>query len=297
MILEVLTDTSFLNIPISKRGKVRDIYDLGDKLLIISTDRISAFDVVMSEGIPGKGIVLNTLSAFWFNQTEDIVPNHLITTNPSDFPHPFSKHKTELSGRTMLVEKAKPLAFEFVVRGYLSGGGWKEYLEKGSVSGIRLPAGLKQAEKLPEPILTPSTKAEIGEHDISVTFEDVVRLIGSELAVKTKRISLELYKRGSEIAWERGIILADTKFEFGLKDGEIILIDELFTPDSSRFWPRETYEPGHDQVNMDKQFLRDWLESLKWDKKPPPPPIPPEIISQTAKLYKSIMESIIGSGH
>jgi phosphoribosylaminoimidazole-succinocarboxamide synthase len=291
--MEAITDTGFLALPLFKRGKVRDIYQVGEHLLVISTDRISAFDVIMDQGIPGKGVVLNQLAEFWFRRTGDIIENHLVTTDVGELPVELGRFRTQLEGRSMLVRKAEPLSVEFVVRGYLAGGGWQEYLTKNSVSGIDLPEGLPQAARLPEPVFTPSTKAEIGEHDEFITFEDVKREIGDTLAEETRRLSLELYRRGSEIAESRGIILADTKFEFGIHDGGLLLIDELFTPDSSRFWPRDEYEPGHDQVNLDKQFLRDWLETLDWDKKPPPPTLPPEIIEQTAERYQYIKKVLL----
>lgn len=291
--MEAITDTSFLPIPVFKRGKVRDIYEVGDDLLIISTDRISAFDVIMEQGIPGKGVVLNGLAEFWFRQTEDIIENHMVTTDASELPPEFREFREQLEGRSMLVRRAEPLPVECVVRGYLAGGGWSEYKEKGSVSGIPLPEGLPQAARLPEPLFTPSTKAELGQHDESITFEAVVEQVGTGLAEAVKNASLELYARGTDIAESRGIILADTKFEFGMHKGEMILIDELFTPDSSRFWPKDSWEPGHDQENLDKQFLRDWLETLDWDKKPPPPELPLEIIEQTAERYQYIKRVLL----
>jgi len=291
--MEAIIDTGFLGLPLFKSGKVRDIYQVGEHLLVISTDRISAFDVIMDQGIPGKGVVLNQLAEFWFRRTGDIIENHLVTTDVDELPSELGRFHAQLEGRSMLVRKADPLPVECVVRGYLAGGGWQEYLDKGSVSGIDLPKGLPQAARLPEPIFTPSTKAEIGEHDEFISFADVQKEIGGTLAGETERISLDLYGRGSEIAESRGIILADTKFEFGIHDGRLLLIDELFTPDSSRFWPRDEYEPGHDQVNLDKQFLRDWLETLDWDKKPPPPTLPPEIIEQTAERYQYIKKILL----
>ena len=291
--MEVITDTVFLPIPLFKRGKVRDIYEVGEDLLIISTDRISAFDVIMDQGIPGKGAVLNQLAEFWFKKTEDIIENHLVTTDIGALPPELRKFSAELEGRSMLVRRAEPLPVECVVRGYLAGGGWSEYKEKGSISGITLPAGLPQAERLPEPIFTPATKAELGEHDINIAFESVAVQVGTGLAERVKRASLDLYARGTEIAEARGIILADTKFEFGISGEKMILIDEIFTPDSSRFWPKDSWEPGHDQENLDKQFLRDWLETLDWDKRPPPPTLPPEIIEQTAERYQYIKNVLL----
>jgi len=291
--MEVITDTSFMEIPLYKKGKVRDIYEVGDLLLVISTDRISAFDVIMDEGIPGKGVVLNQLAAFWFEKTADIVGNHVVSTDMSELPSSMSKFREQLEGRSMLVRKADPLPVECVVRGYLAGGGWGEYQEHGSVSGIELPEGLLQAARLPDPIFTPATKAELGEHDENISIDVVRKQIGEGVAGEVERISLDLYARGVEIADSRGIILADTKFEFGYYQGDLLLIDEILTPDSSRFWPKDKYEPGHDQVNLDKQFLRDWLETLDWSKQPPPPTLPPEIIEQTADRYRYIQEVLL----
>lgn len=292
--MEIITDTGFMELPLFKRGKVRDIYEVGDLLLVISTDRISAFDVVMDEGIPGKGNVLNRLAAFWFEKTADIVGNHLVTTDMGELPGDMSRFRDRLEGRSMLVRKADPLPVECVVRGYLAGGGWSEYLERGSVSGIDLPAGLLQSSRLPEPVFTPATKADLGEHDENISIDSVKELIGEGVADEVERLSLELYARGVEIAESRGIILADTKFEFGYYQGNLLLIDEILTPDSSRFWPGDRYEPGHDQVNLDKQFLRDWLETLDWPKSPPPPALPPEIVEQTAQRYRYIQEILLG---
>jgi phosphoribosylaminoimidazole-succinocarboxamide synthase len=293
--MEVITDTGFLGMPLFRRGKVRDIYEVGDNLLIISTDRISAFDVIMEQGIPGKGSVLNGLAEFWFEQTGDIIRNHVLTTDVGELPAEFKPFREQLDGRSMLVVKTEPLPVECVARGYLAGSGWKDYQATQGICGIPLPAGLLQADRLPEPIFTPSTKAEVGTHDENIPFEEVVADIGADAAESIKRYSLDLYARGSEIAEARGIILADTKYEYGLKDGELWLIDELFTPDSSRFWPKDQYEPGHDQVNLDKQVLRDWLETLDWDKRPPPPELPPEIIERTAERYRYIKELLLGA--
>lgn len=292
--MEAITNTDFMPVPIMKKGKVRDIYEVGDNLLIVSTDRISAFDVIMNEGIPGKGKVLNALTEFWFEKTGDIIRNHFITGDMNELPPEFDEAKPLLQGRSMLVRKADPLPVECIVRGYVAGSGWKEYQQKGSISEISLPPGLVQADKLPGPIFTPSTKAELGEHDENIGFDAVAEELGEELARKIKRISLDLYRRASEIAGEKGIILADTKFEFGLIDGELILIDEIFTPDSSRFWPADKYEPGHDQENLDKQFLRDWLETLDWEKKPPPPKLPEDTIKNTAERYEYIKGILLG---
>ena len=291
--MEVVTDTSFMGFPLFARGKVRDIYSVGENLLIVSTDRISAFDVIMEQGIPGKGAVLNRLAESWFKQTEDIIQNHMITTDVAELPSEFQPFRERLADRSMLVVKAEPVPVECVARGYLAGSGWKDYKETGGICGIPLPSGLRQADRLPEAIFTPANKAELGDHDENIPFEDVVADIGEDAAERLKRLTLDLYARGSEIAEARGIILADTKFEFGLKDGELWLIDEIFTPDSSRFWPKDQYEPGHDQVNLDKQVLRDWLETLDWNKKPPPPELPPEIIDRTAERYQYIKKLLL----
>ncbi len=291
--MEVITNTSFLGMPLFRQGKVRDIYEVGDNLLIISTDRISAFDVIMEQGIPGKGAVLNRVAEFWFGKTTDIVDNHLITTDIDELPAEFRKHREQLQDRSMLVERAEPLPVECVVRGYLAGSGWKDYLKTRAISGIALPEGLKQADRLPEPIFTPSTKAELGDHDENITFEEVSRQLGEGVGERIKSLSLALYARGNEIAESRHIILADTKFEFGTGAGGLLLIDEVFTPDSSRFWPKDSYEPGHDQVNLDKQVLRDWLETLDWGKLPPPPRLPPEIIEKTAERYRYIRKVLL----
>jgi phosphoribosylaminoimidazole-succinocarboxamide synthase len=293
--VDVIIDTEFLGLPLFRRGKVRDIYEVSDLLLIISTDRISAFDVIMDEGVPGKGRVLNELAAFWLGKTGDIIENHLVTTDMGELPADLLPFRERLQGRSMLVVKAQPLPVECVVRGYLAGSGWKDYRENGTVCGIPLPEGMRQADRLPTPIFTPSTKAEIGEHDENVTFGSIAGAIGEERAREVERLSLELYRRGTEIAESRDVILADTKFEFGTYEGRMILIDEVFTPDSSRFWPKASWEPGHDQENLDKQFLRDWLETLDWDKKPPPPTIPPDIIEKVAERYTYIKEVLIGS--
>jgi phosphoribosylaminoimidazole-succinocarboxamide synthase len=291
---DVITDTGFLGLPTFGRGKVRDIYEVGENLLIVSTDRISAFDVIMEQGIPGKGAVLNSLAAYWFEQTKDIIQNHMITTDVGELPAEFKAFREQLEGRSMLVVKAEPVPVECVVRGYLAGSGWKDYQTTQSICGIPLPSGLLQADRLPEPIFTPSTKAEVGTHDENIPFAEVVADIGTDTAESIKRYSLELYARGSDIAESRGIILADTKYEFGLNNGDLWLIDEIFTPDSSRFWPKDRYEPGHDQVNLDKQLLRDWLETLDWNKKPPPPVLPPEIIKRTSEQYQYIKNLLLG---
>ena len=276
------------------RGKVRDIYDLGDKLLIVVSDRISAFDVILPQGIPGKGAVLNQISKYWFDNTGDLIANHLISTEVSDFPHEFHAYANELQGRSMLVRKTKPLPVECVVRGYITGSGWKEYQQGCSVCGIALPSGLLESDKLEEPIFTPSTKAEVGEHDENITFEQTVTLIGQELSEKVRDISIALYSKARDIADKKGIIIADTKFEFGLDhEGGLMLIDEALTPDSSRFWPKDDYAPGRAQKSFDKQFVRDYLSSIGWDKTPPAPNLPAEVIKKTSEKYREALDRLI----
>ncbi len=282
-----LGDTEFF-----KRGKVRDIYDFEDKLLIVSTDRISCFDVVLPTVIPNKGEVLTKLSLFWFEFTRDIIPNHLITANADDFPEGLTKYKEILRGRSMLVKKAGPIPVECVVRGYLAGSGWKEYQETQSICGIKLPQGLREADKLPEPIFTPATKEDMG-HDINVRQEYIEKEMGKDIVTKLKDVSIALYKKASEYAQNRGIIIADTKFEFGLAGDEIILIDEVLTPDSSRFWPKDEYSPGKSQPSFDKQFVRDYLETLDWDKTPPAPELPEEIVLKTREKYLQALRMMV----
>ncbi|MFH1996794.1 MAG: phosphoribosylaminoimidazolesuccinocarboxamide synthase [Candidatus Omnitrophota bacterium] len=274
-----------------KRGKVRDIYDLGDRLLIVSTDRISCFDVVLPTLIPNKGKVLTALSAFWFEFTKDIIPNHLITVDFSDFPNKISKYKEVLQDRSMLVKKASPIPVECIVRGYLSGSGWKEYQESHSICGIKLPKGLKESDKLPEPIFTPSTKEDAG-HDINVSQDYIEKELGKSVTTELKDISIALYKRARDYAESKGIIIADTKFEFGKVGNKITLIDEIITPDSSRFWPQDRYEPGKPQPSFDKQFVRDYLETLDWDKTSPAPELPEEIVSKTSEKYLQALKMI-----
>lgn len=290
---EPLKLTRFPDIEFFKRGKVRDVYDLKDKLLIISTDRISCFDVVLPTCIPHKGEVLTRLSLFWFKFTEDIVPNHLITANVNEFPQELSKYKGILNGRSMLVKKAKPMPVECVVRGYLSGSGWKEYRESQSICGIKLPPGLRESDKLPEPIFTPATKEEVG-HDINVSQGFVEKELGKDVTSKLKEISIALYKKASEYAESKGIIIADTKFELGMHGNQLILIDEVLTPDSSRFWPKDEYKPGGSQPSFDKQFVRDYLETLGWNKTPPGPELPDEIIEKTSEKYLQALAMITG---
>jgi len=290
---KVLRLTNFSDIKLFKRGKVRDVYDLKDKLLIISTDRISCFDVVLPTCIPHKGEILTQLSLFWFEFTKDIVPNHLITASVDDFPRELSRHKDILKGRAMLVKKAKPIPVECVVRGYLAGSAWKEYQENCSICGIKLRKGLKKADRLPEPLFTPATKEEVG-HDINVAQIYIEKELGKEIAVKLKDLSLSLYKKAAQYAESKNIIIADTKFEFGKIDNKIILIDEVLTPDSSRFWPKDGYKPGRGQPSFDKQFVRDYLETLDWDKTPPAPELPEEIVNRTSDKYVAALKMITG---
>ncbi|KAA0258673.1 phosphoribosylaminoimidazolesuccinocarboxamide synthase [Deferribacter autotrophicus] len=288
--MKVVLKTEIPDLKLIGRGKVRDIYDLGNYLLIVTTDRISAFDVILPNGIPYKGYVLTQLSKFWFEKTSHIVKNHLVTTDIDEMPEVCKKYKDILEGRSMLVEKAKAYPVECVVRGYITGSAWKDYLKTGKVCGISLPEGLKESQKIEPPIFTPATKAEVGEHDENISFDEMALKIGDETAKKLRDYAIEIYNYCSKIAEEKGIIIADTKMEFGEKDGEIILIDELLTPDSSRFWFKENYEVGKPQESMDKQFVRNYLETLDWDKKAPGPELPEDIIEQTSKRYLEIME-------
>ncbi|BEH09915.1 phosphoribosylaminoimidazolesuccinocarboxamide synthase [Geobacter sulfurreducens subsp. ethanolicus] len=293
---ELVLKTDFPDLKLAGRGKVRDIYDLGDALLIVTTDRISAFDVIMNEAIPDKGYVLTQISTFWFRQMEDIIPNHIISTDVKDFPTECQKYAAQLEGRSMLVKKAKPLPVECIVRGYISGSGWKDYKATGAICGITLPAGLVESDKLEEPIFTPSTKAELGEHDENISFDRCVELIGRELAEKIRDVTIAIYKRARDIADTKGIIIADTKFEYGIYNGELIIIDECMTPDSSRFWPKDSYKPGGAQPSFDKQFLRDYLETLDWGKTAPAPPLPEEIIRKTGEKYMEALVRLTGKG-
>ncbi|MEJ5244527.1 MAG: phosphoribosylaminoimidazolesuccinocarboxamide synthase [Bacteroidota bacterium] len=289
-----VSQTNFQDIPLIRRGKVRDVYDLGECLLFVATDRISAFDVIMQEPIPGKGIILNKISEFWFNNTKHIIDNHFISSNVDDYPDVCKKYRQVLDGRSMIVKKCSPLPVECIVRGYIAGSGWKEYLKSQTICGIPLPADLKEFEQLPEPVFTPSTKAEAG-HDENISPEIAKHILGDSVFSIIEQASIDLYKFAANYLSGRGIILADTKFEFGTIDGKIILIDEALTPDSSRFWLKESYTLGVPQTNFDKQILRDWLESTNWNKQPPPPPLPPEIISGTLEKYKMALEMIIKS--
>ncbi len=286
----LVLETNLEGLKTPKRGKVRDIYDLGDMLLIVATDRISAFDVVLPNAVPEKGRVLTQISKYWFTQTETIVKNHLISTNVRDFPSECRRHEAVLDGRSMLVRKSQPLPVECIIRGYLTGSGLKEYKTTGSVSGIRLPEGLTEASRLPEPIFTPSTKAEVGQHDVNIDFETVVKLVGKDVAEKIKSYALAIYKKACSIAEPKGIIIADTKLEFGMYRGEVILIDEVLTPDSSRFWPKNGYREGVVQKSFDKQFVRDYLLSLTWNQKPPAPVLPEEVVKKTSEKYREALE-------
>jgi len=291
----VVLQTNIPGVPAPKRGKVRDIYDLGDRLLIVVTDRISAFDVIMPNGVPDKGVVLNQISSYWFKMMEGIIPNHVISTDISTLPEPFQKAKSQLVNRSMIVKKAKPLPAECIVRGYLTGSGLKEYQKTGKVCGIELPKGLVESSRIPEPIFTPSTKAEQG-HDVNISFEEMKNILKDDgLAAKVREVSLDVYKRGRDLADAKGIIIADTKFEFGLLNGHLILIDEVMTPDSSRFWPKADYKEGVSQKSFDKQFVRDYLETLKdWNKTPPGPVLPEEIVAKTREKYVEAYERLTG---
>jgi phosphoribosylaminoimidazole-succinocarboxamide synthase len=293
MTSNTIFETDLPELKLIKRGKVRDIYDLDDKILLIASDRISAYDVIMPNPVPGKGEILTQISLFWFEIMKDIIPNHLITSNVEEFPESCKPYADVLSGRSMLVKKAKPLPIECVVRGYITGSGWKSYQESGEVCGIKLPNGLKESDQLAEPIFTPSTKEELGAHDINIDFNEAINLIGPDIAGQVKDLSLSIYKKGAALAAEKGIIIADTKFEFGIFNDQLILIDEVLTPDSSRFWPKKTYQPGGPQNSYDKQYLRDYLVSIKWDKTPPAPTLPDEVVQNTYKKYLEAMTSLI----
>jgi phosphoribosylaminoimidazole-succinocarboxamide synthase len=294
MTTPVVSMTEFKSLTLKGRGKVRDIYDLGDRLLIVATDRISAFDVVMPNPIPDKGRILTQLSGFWFNLTKGIVPNHIVSTEVEDYPKECQPYQEMLRNRSMLVVKTEVLPVECVVRGYLSGSGWEEYQKTGEVCGIRLPKGLRESSKLEEPIFTPATKAEMGLHDENITFEKVEKTVGKDHAGQMRSISLAIYKKARDFAEQRGILIADTKMEFGVKAGKLILIDELLTPDSSRFWPKDDYQPGGPQKSFDKQFLRDYLLSIRWDKNPPAPQLPEEIVERTREKYLEAYERLVG---
>ena len=292
-----IRETDFPELKLLKRGKVRDVYDLGEYLLMVVSDRISAFDVVMPDPVPDKGIILTQISLFWFEVVKPLIQNHVVAHDVAHYPDSCQTYADALQNRSMLVEKAQPLPIECIVRGYISGSGWKEYTETGGVCGIELPQGLQETQKLPEPIFTPSTKAEHGEHDINITFEQAAELVGKERAEKIRQLSVDIYKKGAELADQKGIIIADTKFEFGLVGDDDILIDEILTPDSSRFWPKETYSPGGSQKSYDKQYLRDYLNSLDWDKKAPGPSLPEDVISDTRQKYVEALTQLTGNSH
>jgi phosphoribosylaminoimidazole-succinocarboxamide synthase len=284
-----MAEETLAGLKLFNRGKVRDIYDLGDKLLLVASDRISAFDVILPTRIPDKGKILTALSVYWFEVIKDIIPHHLITTDVNKFPPACQPYKAELDGRTMLVKKSMPAPVECIVRGYLVGSGWKDYQQTGTVSGIPLPKGLVEASRLEEPIFTPSTKAPVGAHDVNISFEDMVGKVGGQRAEKMRDATIAIYRRAREIAEKKGIIIADTKLEFGIEGGEVILIDEVLTPDSSRFWPADGYHPGRTPDSFDKQFVRDYLIDLPWDMKSPPPELPPEIVKKTQEKYREAL--------
>jgi phosphoribosylaminoimidazole-succinocarboxamide synthase len=297
MMVTPIVETEIPDINLLKRGKVRDIYDLGEHLLMITSDRISAFDVVMPDPIPDKGKILTRTSLFWFDAMQSLVENHIISGDVDDYPAICKPYSDQLRDRSMLVKKATPLPIECVVRGYISGSGWKSYQDTGEVCGIKLPAGLTESDKLPEPIFTPSTKEEVGLHDINIDFDEAVSRIGKDAAEKVRDLSLEIYRRGADLAEQKGIIIADTKFEFGYYDSELILIDEVLTPDSSRFWPKDTYSPGGSQKSYDKQYLRDYLVSIKWNKQPPAPKLPQEVVDNTRRKYLEALTQLTGATH
>jgi phosphoribosylaminoimidazole-succinocarboxamide synthase len=289
-----IRETQLTGVKLVSRGKVRDVYEVsGERLLVVATDRLSAFDVVMAEGIPDKGMVLSQLSVFWFNHFRGVIPHHFLTARMSDYPAELQQFSDQLAGRSMLVKKAKPFPIECVVRGYLAGSGWKDYKATGAICGVKLPTGLLDSSKLEEPIFTPSTKAQVG-HDENIDWDATVRAIGKAAAEKLREYSLTLYSKARDFAEQRGILLADTKFEFGLDGDTVILIDEVLTPDSSRFWPKEGYQPGKSQPSFDKQFVRDYLESTHWNKQPPPPPLPKEVLEKTSEKYREAFRLITG---
>jgi len=292
----IVRETNFETLQLVTRGKVRDIYNVGNNLLIVATDRISAFDVVMDDPVPDKGKILTRISNFWFESLSSIIDNHLISVNPDEYPNECRPYKEFLIGRSMLVHKAKPLPVECIVRGYVSGSGWLEYRKKGSISGVPLPKGLEESSKLPEVIFTPSTKGAPGIHDENISFDDVVQLTDEKTAKIIKEASLRLYEAGRDLAKSNGIIIADTKFEFGVVNDGIILIDEVLTPDSSRFWPADEFKPGGPQKSFDKQFLRDYLNGLDWQKQPPPPKLPADIIQVTRQKYIEVLKRLTGEG-
>jgi len=290
---KILLETHLAGVPLLGRGKVRDVYALDDKLLIVASDRISAFDYILATGIPHKGRILTRLSVFWFGFLSDLTPTHFLTADVAEYPEPLGRYQDQLEGRSMLVKRARMMDVECVARGYLSGSGWKEYRDQGTVCGIPLPPGLKESDRLPQPIFTPATKAQTG-HDENIPFERVVAMLGKELAERLRSLTLEIYSKAAGYAETRGVIIADTKFEFGLIDGALILADEVLTPDSSRFWPRETYRPGGPQPSYDKQYVRDYLESIRWNKQPPAPALPPDVAARTGEKYLDAYKALTG---
>ena len=290
-------ESDFPGLRLLNRGKVRDIYEVEEHLLLVASDRLSAFDVILPNPIPGKGKILTQISLFWFEQMATILPHHLVSSNVNDYPQQCQPYADVLEGRSMLVKKTNPLAIECVVRGYISGSGWNSYRKSGTVCGINLPDGLKESQKLPEPIFTPSTKAEIGQHDVNIDFAQAAKIVGTDIAERVKKYSLEIYNKGCRLADTQGIIIADTKFEFGFYQDELILIDEVLTPDSSRFWPKEFYEPGKSQKSYDKQYVRDYLTAIKWDKKPPAPQLPEDVIEKTRQKYMEALNQLTGVKH
>jgi phosphoribosylaminoimidazole-succinocarboxamide synthase len=288
-----LLETSLPGVALWRRGKVRDVYDLGERLLVVATDRLSAFDVVLPTGIPGKGILLTQMSLFWFRLLADVIPNHVVTADVGEYPAALRPFRDQLEGRSMIVLKTEVLPVECVVRGYIAGSGWKDYRATGAVCGIALPSGLRESDRLEPPIFTPATKAETG-HDENISYETMAATVGSERAAEARRTSLEIYSRARAHAEARGIILADTKFEFGTRDGRLVWIDEALTPDSSRFWPKDGYAPGRSQPSFDKQFVRDYLETLSWDKRPPGPELPAEVVARTVEKYVEAFERLRG---
>ena len=290
----IILKTNFHDIKLVKRGKVRDVYEIGEYFLIVSTDRLSAFDVIMSQGIPNKGKVLTKISEFWFNETKNIVRNHVVTTVVDEYPEVCQKYREQLQGRSMIVKKAKVIPIECIVRGYISGSAWNDYKKTGKISGINLPNGLSESEKLPEPLFTPSTKAEIGEHDENISIDQAEKIIDKETLKEVKKAALDIYNTASNLALKKGIIIADTKMEFGLIDDEVILVDELLTPDSSRFWPENNYKVGQAQQSYDKQFVRDYLLSINFNKQPPPPVLPDDVIVKTSEKYLDVLFKLTG---
>jgi phosphoribosylaminoimidazole-succinocarboxamide synthase len=295
--ISAVVETNFSDLKMVKKGKVRDLYDLGEYFLMVATDRISAFDVIMPNPIPGKGKVLTRISLYWFDILNSIVKNHVVTSRVSEYPPECRKYSEILEGRSMLVKKADPLPIECVVRGFISGSGWESYQKDKKICGIKLPENLQESDRLPEPIFTPSTKEEVGKHDINIDFQETEKRIGAENAKKIKELSISIYNKGAETAADKGIIIADTKFEFGFYNNELILIDEVLTPDSSRFWPKESYQPGGAQKSFDKQYLRDYLLSINWDKTPPGPELPDEVIVNTQKKYIEALTLLTGTNN